>query len=143
MSGRPLMLVVVAAICGCAKAPPTGPVEIRLGEDACDSCHMFVSERAYAAQLRTSDGRVEVFDDIGCLFERIAAAEPAAAYVVDSSGAAWIDARSASFVLSKDLKTPMASGLAAYASREKATEAASRLHGRALTYAEVPSARKE
>lgn len=141
MSARALVAALVLALAGCGKAPPLGPVEVSLGEDACDACHMFIGERPYAAQLRMADGTVEKFDDIGCLFDRAAAKSPVAVYVIAQETGEWIDAKSAVYVLAPDLKTPMASGLASFATTERAKAEAERLKGTVLAYEQVPSAR--
>ncbi len=141
MSARLLSIFLLLTLAGCGKAPPVGPVDVRLGEDACDACHMFIGEKPYAAQLRLADGTVEKFDDIGCLFDRLAQKSPVASYVIAQETGEWIEARAAVYVLSSDMKTPMASGLAAYATLEKAKSEAERLKGEVLTYEQVPSSR--
>ncbi|MCC6157022.1 MAG: hypothetical protein IT350_03150 [Deltaproteobacteria bacterium] len=47
---------------------PDGPVEPSWDRESCAHCRMHVSERAFAAQIQDTDGRVSFFDDPGCLF---------------------------------------------------------------------------
>lgn len=47
---------------------PIGPQDVVWDHTACAECRMSVTERGYAAQLQTVDGRVLDFDDPGCLF---------------------------------------------------------------------------
>lgn len=137
----PLLSSLLVVFAGCGKAPPVGPADVRLGEDACDACHMYIGEKLYAAQLRLADGTVEKFDDIGCLLDRVAQTSPVASYVVAQETGEWIEAKAAVYLLATELKTPMASGIAAYATLEKAKAEAERLKGKVLTYEEVSSSR--
>ena len=75
--GLPLVLLgavaeVVASAIGWAVFAsgrlPDGPVELVWDKAACAACGMHVGEPGFAAQLITQDGRVQAFDDPGCLF---------------------------------------------------------------------------
>jgi copper chaperone NosL len=55
-------------------------------------------------------------------------------YVVNSAGGEWLDARSAYFVRSDDLPTPMNYGIVAYGDADMASAAAARLNGRQLSW---------
>lgn len=46
---------------------PDGPEPVAWNRQPCAHCRMLVGEPAYAAQLITTDGTVEHFDDPGCL----------------------------------------------------------------------------
>jgi hypothetical protein len=46
---------------------PEGPEPVAWNHQACAHCGMLVGEPRHAAQLVTSDGAVEFFDDPGCL----------------------------------------------------------------------------
>lgn len=119
-----------------------GPAPIALGEDGCDACRMIISEAPYAAQMRSS-GKVEKFDDIGCLFERLTGSvSPTELWVVDHPSGRWIDATRAIYVRSKEFKTPMASGLAAFASRPDADAFATKVNGKVLLFDEARSTRR-
>lgn len=134
-------LLVIALVSGCGK-PDDGPQPIALGEDDCGLCRMIISEQNYAAQARF-DGKVENYDDIGCLGERLGgAAQPQAMWVADQSSGAWIDARAAVFVHAPELKTPMASGLAAFSDRARAERFATEKKGRVVALEEVRAMRR-
>lgn len=60
-------LGLVLAACG----PPEGPQPIVWDKEPCAHCRMLISDPAFAAQLHREDGRVESFDDPGCLFARL------------------------------------------------------------------------
>ena len=119
-----LPLVGVAA-CG-EPADELRPPDIVWGEDSCDECGMILSESRFAAASLVEDrGRVDprLFDDIGDML-RYHAARPELTvrrwYVHDFETEAWLDAETAVFVRAADLRTPMASHLAAFADAAKA-----------------------
>ena len=134
MKTAAIALATALLVAACA-AHQAGPPEIVLDRSACSHCGMLVSERIYAAALRTSDGREQVFDDIGCLLAALRGASPADAHVWvhDSVRGAWIDGASATFVTAPSLRTPMAGGIVAFADRDEADRSAERLGGATVT----------
>lgn len=62
-----IVAVLIAAIAISAKRP-AGPIEPSWDRETCAHCRMHISERPFAAQIQTGDGRVLYFDDPGCLF---------------------------------------------------------------------------
>ena len=136
-------LGIVWALAGCDGAPATGPAPIVYGEDACAACRMIVSEAPHAAQARLPGGIVESYDDIGCLVTRVAeGAAPVETWVVDRPTGAWIDARTARFVQTEKVRTPMASGLVAYGDASAAAAFAAETGGRALDWDAVLGSRR-
>lgn len=120
------VLALTVGLTGCSGGGPR-PVEIVLNEDACSFCRMAISERRFAAELVTREGRVELFDDVGCLAAWVAEqGRPAgsAAFVVDYGSGGWLAAEGAAYVRSPALPTPMGHGLAAFADRAAAEAAA-------------------
>ena len=137
-----LASALLAAACA---ARQVGPPEIALDRSACSHCGMLISERTYAAALRTSDGREQVFDDIGCLLAVMRAQSPAGArvWVHDAAAGGWIDGASAVFVTSPELRTPMAGRLVAFAGRDAAQRAAAGLRDSAVTSFDALLTQKE
>jgi copper chaperone NosL len=106
-------------------AADAGPPAIRYGRDRCETCGMLISDPRYAAAVRRGQA-VSRFDDIGCLVRRsglAVAAGEAQGFVHDAASEAWLDARGAAYVRASALRTPMNSGLAAYAAPARAVEA--------------------
>jgi len=92
--------------------PPT----IRYGEEACAHCRMIISDDRFAAAVVTKGGETLKFDDVGCLVEREAdQGTPSGSiyWVRDFDGGGWLDARSASYVQSAKVQSPMGYGLTA------------------------------
>ncbi|MHC4975535.1 MAG: nitrous oxide reductase accessory protein NosL [Planctomycetota bacterium] len=122
-----LALVSIAALGSCAPGEPTGPPAIILGEHVCDQCNMIISdERSASASLvvdnsqRTTHKR---FDDINCMlnFEGDHPdIEILQRWVHDHTTLAWLDAQSAVYLHSSELRTPMGSNLAAHTNSESA-----------------------
>jgi copper chaperone NosL len=67
-------VLAVAAGAGCA--PADGPQPIVYDREPCSHCRMLISEARFAAQLETSEGEVQSFDDPGCLLAALAERKP-------------------------------------------------------------------
>jgi copper chaperone NosL len=84
---------------------------------------MQISQPRFAAEILTPEGTYAKFDDLGCFrAHRAAHADLAAApaWVVDYETGGWIEAQRAVYAGGAREPTPMASGLVATSSRERA-----------------------
>lgn len=110
-------VLALVGLVSCGGEPASGPGRVAWDRDACESCRMTISDRAFAAQVRGADGRLHRFDDPGCavLWLRDHAEETPAreVWVRELDGDAWLDARTARFVEAPH--TPMGYG---YGARE-------------------------
>ena len=110
------LLALTTLLAGC----DAGPKPIRYGRDECAECKMTLVDPHYGAEHITARGRVYVFDDVNCLtaFQRRPAQQPATgarAVVVDFKHAGrLLPVDQAWFLLHDGLRSPMASGLAAF-----------------------------
>ena len=132
-------VVVVASWVGCGGGGPR-PVEIVVNEDICSLCRMAVSERRFAAEVVTEEGRVEVFDDVGCLVDWLGEnGRPAGAgtFVVDYRTGEWLAAEGAAYVRSPELSTPMGHGIVAFRDWGTAEAARRELGGAVVGWEEV------
>ena len=138
---RVALIAMITVACGTrAAAPP----EIVVDRTACHHCGMLISERRYAAAVRTAEGD-RLFDDIGCL---INALEPAGRRVPDGATLWFHDATTAEwiagtpvFVASAEFRTPMSGGILAYGDRVAAERAAATHHGTIVSSLEALLAR--
>jgi copper chaperone NosL len=98
----------------------SGPEPIRFGHDSCEHCKMVIMDPKFGAELVTKKGKVFKLDDVNCLFSfqeenRIADQDAAHLLVVDfGQPETLIDVNSAFFIFSGQIRSPMASGLAAF-----------------------------
>jgi copper chaperone NosL len=101
---------------------------------------MAVSQKEFAAEAVTVSGKVDFFDDIGCLADWVNEHQPpesAGLFVVDFRTGAWLDAKAAYYIRAEKLPTPMSFGLAAFASQAAAMSAADELEGKVLVWPQV------
>jgi hypothetical protein len=107
-------------LASCGVEPDTGPGEVSWDRDTCERCQMVISERSFAAQLRTRDGHLHRFDDVGCalVWERDQEADVSEVWVHELEGEAWLDGLDARFV--KVRNSPMGYG---YGARSEAPDA--------------------
>jgi copper chaperone NosL len=108
-----------ALLAACQPDAVTGPGEVVWDRDTCERCAMAIGDRRFSAQVRDShQGRLHLFDDLGCALLWVADNEAGAdlsasgagpeLWVRDAAGDRWIDARTARF--DGGHKTPMGYG---------------------------------
>jgi hypothetical protein len=89
-------------------------------EEPCATCGMVISDPRFASAWIMPRGRQEHFDDIGCMVTAIRERgwpTGATFFVGDFASSGWLDARDAVYFQSPDFRSPMAYGIAAFASR--------------------------
>jgi copper chaperone NosL len=121
-------------------APPT----IRYGEDTCSNCGMIINDPRFAAgyAVEIEPGRFNslAFDDIGDMLGKARQDTEqtiVAYYVHDYSSEEWVDADQAHFVVSREILSPMGSGIAAHATAEAAAAMASDLQADVMSWDEL------
>ena len=121
-----VFVAMLAVACGARSATPP---EIVVDRTACHHCGMLISDRRYAAAVRTAEGD-RLFDDIGCLINALKGRAPdgATLWFNDATSAEWI-AGTPVFVASASLLTPMSGGILAYGDRTSAERAAATHQG--------------
>ncbi len=81
----------------------SGPEKIRYDRETCIICNMIISDPRFAAEIRTPDGKIIKFDDIGDAIHWMirqdwfkAGRQPKEFWVMDMrDGKTWLDARKA------------------------------------------------
>lgn len=115
-----LVFAFLLAACGSSAVKP---VDIE-ANDMCSFCRMAISEKQYAAEIIDQEENVIKFDDIGCMLHYMEGSttkpKPAAIFVTDVETRSWLPADKAFFARPPNVKTPMGSGIVAFASKEKA-----------------------
>ena len=134
-----LVLVTLAAVVLVACGGRDEPRPIAYDEATCAYCHMGIADRRFGAQFVTTKGKVHSFDSIECLTSYFLEhrEDAHAAWVTDfARPGTMIRADTARFVRGGPSRSPMALGLAAFASPDAADEAVSR-GGERMTWTEV------
>ncbi|MCC6273926.1 MAG: hypothetical protein IT572_10720 [Deltaproteobacteria bacterium] len=96
---------------------PPQPVTVHLGEDTCSACRMIVSDPHFGAQLHSKNGKVEIFDDLGCLVEKHAgkALPTESIFVRSFKDGSWVRGDRAGILQAAGIQSPMGYGLAGFA----------------------------
>jgi copper chaperone NosL len=113
-----LLLFITLTACNNTEAQ-----QIKLHKDRCSHCEMSVSDGRFGAELITEKGRAYKFDDLFCMLNYIKEknVEFKSYYVHDySKKNVLIDARTAFFVKSDSLNSPMRGNIAAFADKKSA-----------------------
>ncbi len=136
-----LLIFISAAII--AASCSTDPEPLNYGQDACHTCKMTLMDKKFGAELVTKKGKVFKFDDVNCMLtyynsSEIKPEEFAHRLVVDfSTPAELVDASNAFYLKSPEIKSPMASQVAAFASKVKMDEMRKNQTGIYLVWGEL------
>jgi copper chaperone NosL len=133
-----LVLATGLAACGDEQRADQPPA-IAYGEDACSRCGMIISDERYAGGLVDADGEALIFDDIG---EMIAVVQEEGlqerrVWVHDADSLEWLDGITAYYAVSRDVVTPMGSGVTAFAEQADADEFAEANSGMVMTWEQM------
>jgi len=100
------------------------PSKIEYGKDACHYCKMTIVEETHAAQIVTKKGKPYKYDAIECLlndFEDREEKDIALFLVTDyETPKKLIDAKTATYLISKNIKSPMGANLTSFTQKENA-----------------------
>ena len=102
------------------------PKAIEFGKDQCGFCSMSIVDKTHASQYVTTKGKQFKFDAIECMVNDILEKneeEIAIILVADFENPGnMIGAKTASYLISEEIKSPMGANLSAFQSSEKAAE---------------------
>ena len=100
------------------------PQKIEYGKDACSFCKMTIVETKFAAEIVTKKGRAFKYDATECLINDIENKdESSLAFILVTdynTPKELINATEATFLISKEIKSPMGAYLSAYKTNEEA-----------------------
>lgn len=106
----------------------TEPEPIKYGNDLCALCKMVVSDERYGAELVSSKGKKFKYDSAECLVHYLNAEalndqEISGIYVTDyKRPQTLIDAKTAFFLISESLPSPMGENLTAFSTQDEAKD---------------------
>ena len=103
------------------------PKKINYGNDHCYHCDMTVVDKTHAAQYVTKKGKAFIFDSIECLVMKLEKEknEDLMAFILVTdfnSPGILIDAKTASYLISEKIQSPMGANLSAFSSPEIANK---------------------
>jgi copper chaperone NosL len=134
-----LVAILLASLMACSVEPEP----IQYGTDACHACKMTLMDKKFGAELVTKKGRVYKFDDVNCMLnfynsEDVSAEEFKYKLVVDfTQPAKLIEAGDAFYLKSPEIKSPMASQVAAFEKKESMEDLKKQLTGIYLVWGEL------
>ena len=102
------------------------PQKIEYGKDQCNFCKMNIVHKTHAAQYVTKKGKQFKFDAIECMVNDLSTkneGEIGVLLVADyGNPGEMIEAKTATYLISKEIKSPMGANLSAFSSKNKAEE---------------------
>lgn len=135
-----LSCAVIAIITfGCA----TNPEPLNYGIDACYSCKMTLADNRFGAELVTKKGKVYKFDDLNCMLQfyhsgDIIPDDFAHKLIINyETPGIFLNADEAFYVKSSEIRSPMASEVAAFETYDKAIAFKKKYGGIFLAWGEV------
>lgn len=116
------LLTLIAVMSSCSKEP----APINYGSDMCQFCKMTIVDTQHAAQYVTKKGRQYKYDAIECVlneFSETGTQHVGLIMVSDySNPKQMIDATKATYLISKEIKSPMGAFLSGFSTREAAEQ---------------------
>ncbi len=117
------------------------PSKIVYGQDACHFCKMTIVEETHAAQIVTKKGKAFKYDAIECLLNDLEnhEKEDIALYLVTDylTPQKLIDAKTATFLISKSIQSPMGANLSAFENRNEIEEYAKNEEDKVFDWADL------
>lgn len=114
------------------------PEAIVYGKDQCSFCMMNIVDKTHAAQYVTKKGKQFKFDAVECLVNDLSNKnddELALILVANyANPGEMIDAKSATYLISSGIKSPMGANLSAMSTSEKAEELQQKFTGEIYTW---------
>jgi copper chaperone NosL len=130
-TATPVAAALVLFVSSCT----TKPEAFVLGKDMCDDCKMTIMDPKFGGEIITKKGRTYKFDDAHCVANFIKAGSVKEADIAQTvfinyqQENTFLDAKTAQFVVSGQLKSPMNSNAAAFASKQVAEQKAKETAG--------------
>jgi len=118
------------------------PAKINYGDDHCHYCDMTIVNKSFISEYVTKKGKSYKFDAIECMAHEINQKKNSndLAYILVANfnnPGELIDVKSATFLISKAIKSPMAAGLSAYKSKKEAKVAQKKYGGNLFTWQKI------
>lgn len=117
------------------------PQAINYGSDGCHFCKMTIVDRVHAAEIVTKKGKAYKFDATECMVNFMNDFDTADVELYLSNNytepESLIDATKATFLISKNIPSPMGAFLSAFKSKDEAQKTQSEKEGTLYTWDEL------
>ena len=119
------------------------PEPLRYGKDSCHHCKMTLVDKKFGAEILTTKGKVYKFDDVNCMLNFYNKMETPVenieqVLVIDfSQPGRLVDAKTARYLRSDEIKSPMASSIAAFESGDDLMKMNAKWNGTQLTWEQL------
>ncbi len=115
------------------------PKKIDYGNDHCHFCDMTVVDKTHAAQIVTKKGKAYMFDAIECMVNELNRDknEDTMSFLLVADYAnpgSLVDAKTATYLISEKIKSPMGANLSAFNSKEIARKMLKENGGKLYTW---------
>ena len=137
VSSTIILLIFFSCSCSVKERP------VAYGTDECAYCKMTIMDHRYGAELVSQKGKIYTFDAAECLIEYLYHNEEVgqkASFLLVTSYTEpdqLIDARSATYLVSKAMPSPMGAYLTAFSNRQAAEEYQAEKAGELYTWDEL------
>ena len=132
---QPFIGVVIILLTISCKVEPEA---IEYGKDQCSFCMMNIVDKTHSAQYVTKKGKQFKFDAIECMVNDLTEKneDDMAIILVADYGkpGQMVDAESATFLISMEIKSPMGANLSAFSTKELAIETQEKHTGQIFTW---------
>ncbi len=132
-----LLIGLILVLSACSSKP----VAIEYGVDGCHFCQMTIVDKVHAAEVVTQKGKVYKFDATECMINFMDDFDISTIKLYLSNNytepEALIDATTATFLISKNVPSPMGAFLSAFKNKEDAVKVQTEKGGTIYTWEEL------
>ena len=135
-----IICALASILLGCTPQPEP----LAYNHDACHTCKMTLTDKKYGAEIVTKKNKIYKFDDINCMINfinsgEVAEDEIAFKLVIDYSNPdrGLFEAAEAFYLLSDQLRSPMASEVAAFEHHDSMNAMKKKIGGIYLAWGEL------
>lgn len=138
MITRIIFVSLVLLICASCEISPN---PINYGSDGCHFCSMTIVDKQHAAQIVTKKGKAFKFDAVECMMNHLKDIDMSSVelFMVNDFQAPGelIDAKKVTFLISKEIPSPMGEYLSAFNSRVEAERIEAENNGKLYSWDEL------
>lgn len=132
-----VLTVFLITLIGCTNTPKA----LSYGSEGCHFCSMTIVDKQHAAQFMTKKGRTYSFDAIECMLNHVKEIDvnDVAIFLVNDhqTPGEFIEASKATYLISKNIPSPMGEFLSAFSTKEGAEMAQKENQGKIFSWQEL------